>query len=130
MAYLRRKRELVAICRAFGAHVVTGLQPYSGSKQALSPIEARRIRAWAGEPNIYAAEFTTIDGLYRMMTREKPGLGGDAHVNFHAEFGAYGPGDTLFNDMVHLSAAGEAIVAASYAKVIDVLIDGKPDDET
>jgi lysophospholipase L1-like esterase len=117
-AYLRRKRELAAVCRTFGAKVVTGLQPYCGSKHALSPTEMRRIRKWAGEPNIYANEFAMIAGLYRIIGEEKPPLGGDVHLDFHEEFARFGSSDTLFCDMVHLNRDGEHEIALRYADAI------------
>jgi lysophospholipase L1-like esterase len=117
-AYLRRKREFVRVAKALGARVITGLQPFSGSKASLSKLELTRIRAWAGDPSIYQREFDLVAWAYRVMSSEEPELGSDAHLNFHKLFGCFGESETLFCDMVHLDHAGEQAVAEAYAQTI------------
>jgi lysophospholipase L1-like esterase len=129
-SWLRRKRECIKMCKAFGARVVSGLQPIATSKLSLSSLEKDRIDRRYGTPNIYRTEFENIYGLYELFSREKPKLGDDASVNFHEEFGKFGADRTLFNDLVHMDADGEQIIAELYAdKILPLLGIGGVDEQ-
>lgn len=114
-AYLRRKREFVRLVQAFGAQVLSGLQPVADSKAALSDIETARLRAWEGEPSIYAAEFALINGCYGILARERPDVGTPYMLDFHHLFSSFGAEATLMADRVHLEPEGERVVAQAYA---------------
>lgn len=121
-AYLRRKREAITLAKAFGAKVISGLQPFADSKSRLSTLEKERIAAWRGVPPNHQSEFALVAGLYQLISRERPLVGADIEVNFHDEFGPLSPAHEHFADSVHLDIEGEAHVAATYSKAIGRLM--------
>lgn len=121
-AYLRRKREAVTIAQAFGAKVVSGLQPISESKSRLSPRERARISASSGSPPSYATEFLLISQMYRQIQTHNPGFGAEVNVNFDTVFRSLPADDSHFWDRVHLDDDGEAAVARVYAQAVTRLL--------
>lgn len=121
-AYFDRVRQFQTLVEANGARFISGFQPWTASKQALTESESR-LRAEA--PLYYSALFDNMALLYEMtesrLDAEKP----DYSLNLHRAFAQLDASETHFGSLCHLLAPGERRIAEHYhARIRDLLLEG------
>lgn len=114
-AYLTRKTQLDRWVRAAGAHHIAALQPYAQSK-ILSLLETEQIEKerykwiWA-EAQAHMAE------LYK-QTSAALAATDIRFYDLHEYFRRFGENETLFQDFMHTTPAGDARLAEAYSDFI------------
>jgi hypothetical protein len=116
-AYARRIRHFSSMAHAFGGSFVWGLQPWFGSKAALSEQEKEWIFTKPRVPDGHALT-TWASQFYSLLKANLPPLGDDVFVDFDGLFKSYGAESTLMSDILHLDPRGDAVVGEHYASVI------------
>ncbi len=117
-AYVRRKREFMTLCRAFGSRFIWATQPFAWSKSALSPAERSRIYGKNDGPIAYAHEFRVVRAMFDLLRPRLASMGADHAVDFDERFGSLGAENTVMADMVHLNADGDDLLARYYVEVL------------
>lgn len=119
-AYLQRLRQLRLIVESSGAKFVSGLQPLSASKSALTALEVSRV---ASSNPYYRNVYAQLKDVYAVyLARCQPAKRFPTFVNLHEEFARLGSEKTHFVDFMHCNEAGDAVIAESYERSLAKLL--------
>lgn len=114
-AYLAREKQFAALAISSGARFVWGLQPYLLSKRRRSSAEAGFERNSLDVSNRYLDCYRGLPHLYGMVATRSGDIPGADFLDLHRAFDSLSREITHFFDIVHLSPAGDEVIATFYA---------------
>ncbi len=119
-AYVARKRQFKTVAEGLGCRFIWGVQPYFGSKNALTEREAYGSQDYR---DTFPREADILPGIIDLLSKRTVHDAGSVVVDLHAALGRRSTTETLFADHVHTLPRGDAVIAAAYAEVIQSLTD-------
>lgn len=120
-AYITRMRQFAALTTACGAQFVWGLQPWLLSKQQRSGVEKQIAHEHQQEFGSFADGYRNLPFLYDEVIARADEIPATRFINLHSAFAKTSSDTSHFLDVVHLSPAGDELIAQWYAEALGSL---------